>query len=320
MPDHSNPAIEPWVWGGLNHVSLRTPPLYSYIVDMKKKYSVIIPAYNEEDAIGSVIEEILRLEPRECFEVIVVNDCSSDKTALRAGEYPIQVLTNIQNFGYGYSLKCGISAAQHPNIIILDADGSYPVHEVPRLIKEYEKGFDMVVGARQGAFYHGSLIKRIARLCFRLISEFTTGRRIPDINSGCRIFSRSLAMRFFPTLSSGFSFTTTITLAFMLNAFSVSYIPIEYHKRKGSSKVRYLRDTLRSMQIITEAIIYYNPLKLFLLSALGIFAAGLISVAVSFVSPFFALLFFLTISFMITTLSLGFIAVLLKFVYTSRTT
>lgn len=299
---------------------MRTLLFYSYIVDMKKKYSVIIPAYNEEGAIGPVIEKILRLEPRECFEVIVVNDCSSDKTALHASGYPVQVLTNIQNFGYGYSLKRGISVAEHPNIIILDADGSYPVRELPRLIQEYEKGFDMIVGARQGKFYRGSIVKRIARLCFRLISEFTTGRRIPDINSGCRIFSRSLAMRFFPTLSSGFSFTTTITLAFMLNAYSVAYIPIEYHKRKGSSKVRYMRDTLRSIQIITEAIIYYNPLKLFLLCALGILAAGLVSIVVSFISPFFALLFFLTISLMITTLSLGFIAVLLKFVYTSRIT
>jgi glycosyltransferase involved in cell wall biosynthesis len=282
---------------------------------MKKKYSVILPAYNEEDAIGSVIEEILRLEPRESFEVIVVDDCSSDKTALRASAHRVQVLTNIQNFGYGYSLKRGISAAQHPNIIILDSDGSYPVREVTRLIQEYEKGFDMVVGARQGTFYHGSLMKRIARLCFRLVSEFTTGRRIPDINSGCRIFQRLLAMRFFPTLSSGFSFTTTITLAFMLNAYSVAYIPIEYHKRKGASKVRYVRDTLRSIQIITEAIIYYNPLKLFLLLALGIFVAGLVSIVVFFISPFFALLFFLTISFTITMLSLGFIAVLLKFMY-----
>ncbi len=295
---------------------MRVLPLYSYMVNMKKKYSVILPAYNEESAIGSVIEEILRMEPREYFEIIVVDDCSSDKTAERAGQYPVRVLTNVQNFGYGYSLKSGISAARYPDIIILDSDGSYSVSELPRLIQEYEKGFDMVVGARQGKFYHGSFIKRIARLCFRLISEFTTGRRIPDINSGCRIFNRALAMRFFPTLSSGFSFTTTITLAFMLNAYSVAYIPIEYHKRKGSSKVRYARDILRSMQIITEAIIYYNPLKLFLLSALGILAAGLLSIAISFVSPFAALLFFLTVSLMITTLSLGFIAVLLKYIYT----
>lgn len=283
---------------------------------MQKKYSIILPAYNEQDAIGSVIEEILRIEPRASFEVIVVDDSSGDKTAERASAYPVRVLTNLQNFGYGYSLKRGIEAARHPDIIILDSDGSYSVSELPRLIQEYEKGFDMVVGARQGRFYHGSLLKRIARLCFRLISEFTTGRRIPDINSGCRIFNRALAMRFFPTLSSGFSFTTTITLAFMLNAFSVAYIPIEYHKRKGSSKVRYARDTLRSIQIITEAIIYYNPLKLFLLSALGILVAGLMSVALSFFSPFLALLVFLTIAFMITTLSLGFVAVLLKYIYT----
>ena len=117
----------------------------------------------------------------------------------------------------------------------------------------------------------GKLLKRIARFFFRKLSEFTTGRKIPDINSGFRVFRKDLAMKFFHTLSSGFSFTTTITLAFMLNSYTVKYFPIPYNKRRGSSKVKYFRDTLRSAQIIIEAIVFYNPLKIFLLlKAIGI--------------------------------------------------
>lgn len=280
---------------------------------MDKKYSIVIPAFNEEGAIGPLLEEILRGKPRDSFEVVVVNDCSSDNTAREAGKYPVILLNNVQNFGYGYSLKRGIIAATHDSIIILDADGSYPVSSVSTLVEEYEKGFDMVVGARQGRYYRGSLVKRVGRFFFRALSEFATGRKIPDINSGCRVFLKDVAMKFFHTLSSGFSFTTTITLAFMLNAHSVQYIPIEYHKRKGSSKVRYVRDTLRSLQIIVESIVFYNPLKMFILCSGAVFLSGLVCIALALFWPLIALLIFLVVSMSIAVFSLGLIAVFLKF-------
>jgi hypothetical protein len=171
----------------------------------------------------------------------------------------------------------------------------------------------MVVGTRTGVYYHGSLVKRIARLFFRALSEFATGRTIPDINSGCRVFRKDAAVRFFSTLSSGFSFTTTITLAFMLNAYSVQYLPIEYRKRRGESKVRYVRDTLRSLQIIVEAIVLYNPVKIFLLCSIGILVSGALGALLSLLSPFFGLLIFLTLAFMILVQALGFVAVFLRF-------
>lgn len=284
---------------------------------MNKRYTTVIPAYNEAGAIDEVIRQICQLPQADNIEVIVVNDCSTDGTLdkLKARD-SVAVLSNVQNFGYGYSLKRGIAAANNENIIIIDADGSYPVNQLPRLIQEYEKGFDMVVGARQGSQYHGSLVKRMARLCFRLISEFTTGRRIPDINSGCRIFRKDVAMSFFHTLSSGFSFTTTITLAYMLNAYSVLYIPIEYHKRHGKSKVKYVRDTLRSAQIIVEAIVCYNPLKLYILCAVAILLWGIICILLGFISSMYlAMLVFLPVAMSIIVFAVGLIATFLKFTH-----
>lgn len=281
-----------------------------------RKYSIIIPAYNEAGAIGEVLDGIRALNRSEIIEVIVIDDCSTDGTKDKIEPNQAIVLSNIQNFGYGYSLKRGITAAKGSDIIIMDADGSYPVEELPKLISEYEKGFNMVVGARQGSQYHGSLLKRAARLCFRMVSEFTTGRRIPDINSGLRIFNRGLAMSFFNTLSSGFSFTTTITLAYMLNSYSVRYLPIAYRKRAGRSKVKYFRDTLRSAQIIVEAIACYNPLKLFILCSGVIMLSGITLVIVSLLCPMFpALLVFLVIAFSVIAFAIGLIAVFLKFTH-----
>lgn len=277
---------------------------------MNYNYSIIVPAYNEADAVGPVLAELRTAFPTA--EIIVVNDASTDDTARVAAKHSVTLLTNVQNFGYGYSLKRGIQGAAGEHVIILDADGSYPTAAIRTLMREYEKGFDMVVGARQGAQYRGSLVKRVARFLFRVLSEFSAGRRIPDINSGCRIFRKSVALRFFPMLSSGFSFTTTVTLSFMLNAYSVTYVPIEYHKRKGSSKVRYLRDTLRSAQIIVEAITIYNPLKIFLLIAVATFIAGLASSILALWYPWVAVLVFLSAAFAMTVFAIGLVAVFLK--------
>jgi polyisoprenyl-phosphate glycosyltransferase len=281
---------------------------------MKYQYTAVIPSYNEERAIASVIRDLRQLPFGKDLEILVVDDGSKDATVAVATKEHATVLRNVQNAGYGYSLKRGIIAATHEHIIILDADGSYPVAEIPKLVEEYERGFDMVVGARQGTYYHGTLVKRVARWCFRFLSEFATGRRIPDINSGCRIFAKDTAIRFFHTTSSGFSFTTTITLAYMLNTLSVHYVPIEYHKRKGDSKVKYWRDTLRSTQIIIEAIIYYNPLKLFLLCAVAEILAGLVGVILFFFSKTLALLFVVAASAAILLFALGLLSVLIRFI------
>ncbi len=280
---------------------------------MNRQYSIVVPAYNEAGGIGKVLTELLQLKGGRDFEIIVVNDCSKDDTAKEVAKYPVTLISNVQNSGYGFSLKRGIAAAKYDSIVILDADGTYPVAEIPKLADIYEQGFDMVVGARHGKYYQGTFIKRIARFFFKTLSEFTTGRSIPDINSGLRIFKRNYALSFFHTLSSGFSFTTTITLAFMLNSYSVKYTPVDYFKRKGDSKVRYLRDTLRSAQIIIEAIIFYNPLKIYMIGAGVVVVAGFLSLLIGIYSKFIAEIFFATVALSVLIVSIGFVVVFLRF-------
>lgn len=214
----------------------------------------------------AVIERVRRVmsDAGISCDVLVVVDGATDATAENATGVADQVIVHPRNLGYGRSLKTGILAAKTEMIAITDADGTYPVERLPEMIKRAER-FDMVVGARTGRFYQGSFLKRIGRFVFRNLSEFAAGQSIPDINSGLRIFRRSQIIPFFPVISAGFSFTTTSTLAFLLNDLLIDYLPIDYHRRSGHSKVHHLRDSLRALQIIIEAILRCNPIKAFLL-------------------------------------------------------
>jgi glycosyltransferase involved in cell wall biosynthesis len=230
--------------------------------------SVVIPAYNEQESIRQVASGIRdQLQSAGIpHELIIVVDGAADNTAREAAVVADRVIEHPLRLGYGRSLKTGILAASHDLVAIIDADGTYPAARLPELIKEAGR-FDMVVGARSGNHYQGGVFKRLGRWVFRRLAEFSAGQTIPDINSGLRVFRKSDMVRFFPIISAGYSFTTTSTLAYLHNDLLIKYVPIEYHRRKGRSHVRYVRDSLRALQIIIEAILRVNPIKVFLLLA-----------------------------------------------------
>ncbi|MDD5423194.1 MAG: glycosyltransferase family 2 protein [Candidatus Omnitrophica bacterium] len=248
---------------------------------MEKPLSVIVPVYNEEAGIKAVLDSLIMelSRTRSVCEIIVVDDGSTDGTSGILKDYKgsIETIRHPENMGYGRSIKDGILKARHPYIAMLDGDGSYPAARLADLLVHIGE-YDMVVGSRTGENYRGALLKYPARLVFLWLSEFACGRRIPDVNSGFRIFKKEVVMKYFNTLCLGFSFTTTITLAMSLGGYFIKYIPIEYHKRKGASKVRYFRDTLRSLQIIVETILYYNPIKIFILLSGFLWAVTLLAV------------------------------------------
>ncbi|MBX7042404.1 MAG: glycosyltransferase family 2 protein [Ignavibacteria bacterium] len=241
-------------------------------------FTVVIPAYNEGSVIAVTVFEVQRMLDNSGIrdaEIIVVDDGSTDKTAEMSLKSGAVTITHPHNIGYGRSLKDGIRAAKHDTIVITDADGTYPIDRIPALVEEYRKGFNMVVGARQGENYDESFRKKSLRLVLKKLVEFTAGRKIPDINSGLRVFSKNEVIPYFSKLCDTFSFTTSLTLAYMMNGMFVKYIPIEYHKREGKTKVRLFRDSMRTLQFIVEAIMFYNPIKIFIVfSALLLLFAG----------------------------------------------
>lgn len=279
--------------------------------------SVLIPAYNEIGAIHdtvTTIRSVLDDAGLSDAEILVVDDGSADGTCEKAITAGARVVRNPHNLGYGYSLKRGISAAAFDTIVITDADLTYPADQIPQLLETYRQGFDMVVGARTGKHYRESALKAPLRYVLRLMVEFAAGRKIPDINSGLRIFDRRTVTGYFSHLCNTFSFTTSMTLAYMMNGKFVTYLPIDYNARVGETKVRLFRDSLRTLQYITEAVIFFNPLKAFmLLSAVAVVMSGvsfLAAAVTSLAAPYYLGISGLFLAALI--LAMGFLAVLLK--------
>jgi glycosyltransferase involved in cell wall biosynthesis len=211
-------------------------------------------------------------------------------------------------------LKYGIKAANNDTIVITDADGTYPIEDIPKLTAIYQEGFDMVVGARHGKQYRESFKKKILRRILKFLVEYTAGRKIQDINSGLRVFSKKTVIGYFDTLCDTFSFTTSMTLAYMMTGKFVTYTPINYETRIGKTKVKMFRDTLRTLQFILEAILYYNPLKIYLLFSIFLLFIGLLSLIVAYFTTFSIayILGIAAILLAILNLSIGMLSVQLK--------
>jgi glycosyltransferase involved in cell wall biosynthesis len=279
--------------------------------------SFVIPALDERDAIEDTVRRaqgVLEANGFAEYEIVIVDDGSTDGTGELAKAAGARVIRHPHNVGYGRSLKDGIVAAKYDTIVISDADGSYPIEAVPELLKAYQDGFDMVVGARSGVAYRESLIKSPLRWTLKTIVEFTASREVPDVNSGLRIFSKSTVIPFFPRLSDRFSFTTSLTLAYMMNAKFVRYCPISYHERVGTSKVRLFRDSVRTLQYILEAATYYNPFKIFGLFGILCFMMAIVSIILGVVFQV-ASAFVLAVGAIllgILVFAMGLLAVLLK--------
>lgn len=242
--------------------------------------SVIIPAYNEARAIGSTLENVRQVlcDANLHHEIIVVDDGSTDSTADVVAQFKdVICYRHPQNKGYGASLKTGIRRAKHGIVVITDADGTYPVHRIPDLVS-YMSGYDMVVGARTGANVSIPLIRRPAKHALNKLANYLSDIQIPDLNSGLRAFRRDVAISYFRMLPSGFSFTTSITLAMLTNDYNVLYVPIDYYARTGKSKIRPLRDTINFFSLVVRVVLSYRPLRVFVPVAAVLSAISLIKV------------------------------------------
>jgi glycosyltransferase involved in cell wall biosynthesis len=226
--------------------------------------SIVIPAYNEEQGIGRTLGELAEVMRQEGldYEIIVVDDGSTDGTADAVRQHEgIRLVQHHTNRGYGSALKTGIRHAVHDWIAITDADGTYPAAALPSLLAEMDE-YDMVVGARPSEDIPA--VRRPAKWFIARLAEYLSETRIPDLNSGMRVFRKELALDYFHILPSTFSFTITITIASLSDHYLVKYVPIPYERRAGASKIRPVQDTLNFVQLILRTVMYFNPLKVLL--------------------------------------------------------
>jgi glycosyltransferase involved in cell wall biosynthesis len=238
--------------------------------------SVVIPAFDEEAAIGTVLEQVRGvLQDADLeHEVIVVDDGSRDKTTEVAQSYPgVQVWRHASNRGYGAALKTGIRHAMGEWIVITDADGTYPNHRIPELVAATDDA-DMVVGARTRGRAQVPLVRRPAKWFLRKLAEYVSETRIPDLNSGLRVFRRADVLNYLSALPNKFSFTTTITLITLADGGIIKYVPIDYRQRLGRSKIKAV-DAFHFTILILRTALLINPLKVFLPLGLGLTFAGL---------------------------------------------
>jgi len=234
----------------------------------KQEISYVVPAFNEEASIDNTLRRLVKVlsETGISYEIILVNDGSKDNTKELAAQFlEVKTINHPVNIGYGNALKSGIKNARYEWIGIVDADGSYPIEDIPQLINEMQSGFDMVIGSRINTAQMDKPVKKFFRWIYKTILKFVVKGSIEDANSGFRIFKRDMAVSLLPFLCGTFSFTTSLTILAMGNDFFVKHIPIQYHPREGKSKVHHIRDSVRTLQYIVQGITFFNPIKFFML-------------------------------------------------------
>jgi glycosyltransferase involved in cell wall biosynthesis len=235
--------------------------------------SIVIPAKDEAASLGPVLQELKRRHPDA--ELIVVDDGSSDATGELASQSGAVVVRNPYSLGNGAAVKAGVRAARGKLTVCMDADGQHAPADVARLLEMQAEGYDMVVGARSGGRSQASAWRHLANTFYNLLASWMTGHRILDLTSGFRVADTAHFREFLHLLPNGFSYPTTITMAFFRAGYRVGYVPIEANKRAGKSHIKPLRDGVRFLLIIFKIATLYSPLKIFLPISTLFFLTGI---------------------------------------------
>lgn len=272
-----------------------------------RQLSVVLPARNEAEGLRRLLPALRAALPEA--EVIVVDDGSSDQTATVAREHGCEVLDRPQSMGNGAAIKQGAGRSRRDILVFMDADGQHRPEDLPGLLAQFGDGYDMVVGARPFAG-QASLGRGLANWLYNRLASYMVGRPIPDLTSGFRVVDRRRFLQFVHLLPNGFSYPTTITMAFFRAGYAVGFRSIGVSRRQNErSHIRPLRDGVRFLAIIFKVATLYSPLKIFLpvaaiISALGVgYSVYTLSVLGRFTNMGALLLLFGTLVFLIGLLS-----------------
>ena len=249
------------------------------------KISIVVPVFNEEEAIKGAIDDVKNSLKglKDDFEIVAVNDGSTDGTGkILHSIKGIKIIENSENKGYGFCLKRAIRESNSDYIIIIDGDGTYPADKIPELAGKSRQN-DMVVGARTGKYVKMPFFRKPAKWLLKHFAQYLTKTKIPDLNSGLRIFRREIAARYINLFPDGFSFTTTLTMICLTNGLKVEYVPINYYERKGKSTIHPIRDFIGFSNLIFRLTIFFKPLNVFIPISAVLFLGGVAKLTRDFI-------------------------------------
>lgn len=278
----------------------------------KIELSIIIPVFNEEKSINNVffslINQIKKINIE--YEIIVVNDGSTDnsKNTLSAIEN-IKLINHPQNRGYGASLKTGIKEAKYGWILIIDCDNTYPINALPLFI-DNTKNYDMIVGSREKKNNSTPRNRRQAKKFLNIFASYIVGKKIPDLNSGLRIFKKDIVLKYWNLFPDRFSFTSTLTMVCLTHGYETKFIPIEYHKRTGDSSIRPV-DFLNFLKLVTKLSLFFKPIKIFVPMSLFVLMVALgvvLAYFIGYTDKFFDTTFIILCATALQTLFFGLLA------------
>lgn len=236
------------------------------------RVSIIIPAHNESATIGSLLDALRTTQPGA--EILVVNDGSDDDTAEQARAHGARVISHPYRTGNGSAVKAGARAATGEILVFMDADGQHDPEDITRLLAPLNAGYDMVVGAR-GRASQASGARALANGIYNRFASLIIKHQVMDLTSGFRAVRARLFRRFMYLLPNGFSYPTTITMAFFRSGYPVCYAPIQAGRRRGRSHIRPVSDGVRFFLILFKVATLYSPLRIFFPVSLAFFLLGL---------------------------------------------
>ena len=226
--------------------------------------SIILPSYNEEKVIGGLIERINKLPLEQPYEVIVVDDCSTDDTVGAAEAAGARVVRHPVNSGNGASVKSGARAARGRTLVFLDGDGQHPPEDIPKLL-EHIGEYDMAVGSRTKSS-DTELVRNLGNWGLRQIARIVTGRKIPDLTSGFRAVKKARFLEFYKLYPQRYSYPTTITISMLRKGRFVKFVPLDTitRREKGTSNINPVRDGAHFIIIMLRIIMFFAPHRVFL--------------------------------------------------------
>lgn len=243
----------------------------------KMDVTILMPCYNEAEALPSVVAEI-RVAMKDAgfsYEILVVDDQSSDNSVAVAEGLGCRVIRRKLRRGAGAARKTGILAAAGKVIVMLDADGTYVAGDIPKMLAYFPE-YDQVNGARTSEQGTWALLRMPAKWLIRLLASYLAKYPIPDLNTGLKAFKREPMLGYLWTIPDGFSCVSSMTLAFLCNGHAVKYIPTEYRKRIGRSKFHPVKDTYNYIVTVFRLITYFEPLRVFFPAAMLLILGGIL--------------------------------------------